>query len=30
MKLKQRIQADREVFRTLNREERLLFIWDYY
>ena len=30
MKLKERIQADREVFRTLNREERLLFIWDYY
>jgi len=30
MKLKERMQADREVFRTLNREERLLFIWDYY
>lgn len=30
MKLKERMRADREVFRTLNREERLLFIWDYY
>ena len=30
MKLKERMRADREIFRTLNREERLLFIWDYY
>lgn len=30
MKLKKRIQRDRAVFRSLSREERLLFIWDYY
>ena len=30
MQLKERMQADRKIFRTLNREERLLFIWDYY
>ena len=30
MKLKKRLKADREILRTLNREERLLFIWDYY
>lgn len=30
MKLKDRVQADREILRSLNREERLLFFWDYY
>ena len=30
MKLKQRIQADRAVFRTLSAAEKPLFIWDYY
>ena len=30
MKLKKRLAADRQILKTLNREERLLFIWDYY
>lgn len=30
MKLKDRVRADREILRSLGREERLLFIWDYY
>ena len=30
MKLKERLQSDRAVFRDLDRQERLLFIWDYY
>ena len=30
MRLKKRLEADREILKTLNREERLLFIWDYY
>ena len=30
MKLKDRIKADREVFQSLSKEEKPLFIWDYY
>ena len=30
MKFKQRLQADREIFRSLSKEEKPLFIWDYY
>lgn len=30
MKLKERIQSDRAVFRNLDRQEKLLFVWDYY
>lgn len=30
MKLKDRIRADREVYASLNKESRRLFLWDYY
>ena len=30
MKMKKRLAADREIFQTLDRQQRLLFIWDYY
>lgn len=30
MKLKERLLTDRETLKTLNRQERLVFIWDYY
>lgn len=30
MKLKERLKADRQVYASLSRESRLLFIWDYY
>lgn len=30
MKLKDRLQADREVYASLSKESRRLFIWDYY
>ena len=30
MKFKDRLKADREVFKTLSKEEKPLFIWDYY
>ena len=30
MKIKERLRADWETLRTLEREQRLVFIWDYY
>ena len=30
MKLKDRIKADREVYASLSKQSKLLFIWDYY
>ena len=30
MKLKERLKADRQVYASLSRESRLLFVWDYY
>ena len=30
MKFKERLKADQEIFRSLSKEERPLFIWDYY
>lgn len=30
MKMKQRLMADRETLRTLDKKDRLLFLWDYY
>ena len=30
MKLKKRLQVDREILQTLERKDQLLFIWDYY